>query len=667
MKTVTEKYDIFSAAVNMKNKDKIIQKTVQELEVESDIIVEQEKKKITFQTIIENISGFFKRAGISDMFILRFAGAFFLISGINISIIKKSEITAINKWQEFVGEVNFTRTLILMIAVFAVLTVIHWFIPEKLRITDQSFAIVSILYFDIMLLWKNSDSYVAIGVMLVSLVFIYNALTKMRKTKYIYKIPWWICGIIILLFAVMVTVFVSVTSICHHKNFGTSTHDLGLFVQMYHNLSTNLTAVTTCERDEFLSHFYIHASYIYYLLVPVYKLFPKAETLLIAQAILAMGGIIPTFLIAKKHNMKGLSLIFIGIAYVFCSSLISPCYYDFHENCFLPTLLMWLLWAVDSKKYILFYVFSILVCIVKEDAPLYVICIGIYMLFEDKNKGRINGLIMAVISGIYMMIITSWLTNNGDGQMMTSARFGMLLIDSEGGLKEVVKNTLADPGYFFNLIIKENTVKFFLQVMLPMLFLPFFTKKLYRYMLMMPFIITNLVIGSSYGYAANIDYQYIFGPVCLLFYMCIINLGDMGQIHKRELPVIMGCASLIMAIGTQSNRINYYENYMLNKEYNIQIEEILESIPDDASVLCDTWLVPHIANRSEVYLLDNNDYNAEENTIVNLEKYDFFVISTYSEVYSNMQPLFEELGITLYASANNHIEIYKSSQYDLGN
>ena len=88
---------------------------------------------------------------------------------------------------------------------------------------------------------------------------------------------------------------------------------------------------------------------------------------------------------------------------------------------------MWLLWAVDGKKYVAFYIFSILVCIVKEDAPLYVVCIGMYMFFENKkNIGRINGIIMAVIAGGYMMFITNWLTENGDGQMMTSTRFGFL-------------------------------------------------------------------------------------------------------------------------------------------------------------------------------------------------------------------------------------------------
>ena len=627
---------------------------------------EPEKKKITFRTLIRNISGFFVSIGIPDMFIVRFIGVFFLFSGVNISEISKSKINSITQWKEFINEASFLKTIISMVSAFMFLTIVYRFMPKKFQIIDQSFAIASILYFDIVLLWRGNDIYLSIGTMLVSVVFIYYMMSKLRKKNVYNRIPWWIYGIVVLASAVLVTSFVALTSVCRHRNFGSSTHDFGLFVQMYHYLANDLTAVTTCERDKFLSHFYIHASYIFYALVPIYKLFPKEETLIIAQAVLAMGGVIPMFLIAKRHNMKGLALMFMGIAYIFCTGLIGPCYYDFHENCFLPTLLMWLLWAVDGKKYILFYIFSVLVCIVKEDAPLYVVCIGMYMFFENKKSiGRINGIVMALIAGGYMMFITNWLTENGDGQMMTSTRFGLLMIDPNGGLKEVVKNTLANPAYFFSLLVKEHTIKFFIQMMLPLLFLPFFTRKLNRYLLMIPFIIMNLVVGSGYGYAADVGYQYVFGPSCLLLYMCVINIEDMGQTRKQEIPVLLGSAALIMTMGTMSHYISYYDNYLVSRDYNSRLDEMLDTIPQDASVVCDTWLVPHIADRAEIYILDNNDYNEAENKIVDPERYDFFVVPVGTELYNKIQPLFEELEITLYDKIDGRIEIYKSPLYDI--
>ncbi|MDE6788356.1 MAG: DUF2079 domain-containing protein [Ruminococcus sp.] len=624
------------------------------------------QKKFSIRALWKKICNFLEVFGIPDMFLVRFIAVFFLISGVNVAIQKEDEIWAVSKWRDFVPEVNGLRTILLMAGVFILLTVLYKFTPPKYRIVDQSFAISAILYFDITLLWRSNDVYLSMGVMFISVAFIYYAIGKVRQKKLYNKIPWWVCGIVVLAAAVLVGIFIGVTTVCRHQNFGSCTHDFGLFVQMYYSLAKDGTAITTCERDEALSHFYIHASYIFYALVPIYKAFPKEETLLIAQAVLTMGGIIPMFLIAKRHNMKGIALIFMGFAYTFSIGLIAPCFYEFHENAFLPTLLMWLLWAVDNKKYIMFYIMSVLVCIVKEDAPLYVVCIGMYMFFDNKKQiGRMNGLIMALFAGAYMMFITNWLVKNGDGQMMTSTRFGLLMIDSEGGLKEVVKNTLADPAYFFSLFIHEDTLPFFLHIMMPLLFIPFFTKKIHRYLLMLPLVIMNLVIGAGYGYAASVGYQYIFGPVCLLLYMCIINIDDMGQTRKQEIPVLLGSAALIMTLGGISHNMSYYENHIKNEEYFTNLENMLDEIPQDASVACDTWLLPHIADRDEVYLLDDGDYNAETNEIRNPERYDFFVVPVGTDLTNNLLPLFEEMGITLYDEIPGRIQVYKSPLYDL--
>ncbi len=631
-----------------------------------ETVQESPPEKFSLKSFAGKIMEFLESFGIPDMALIRFIGAFFLVSGINIVIQRRNDVLSVSKWGEFIPNISVIFTVLLMAGVFLAMTAIYKVTPQKFRIIDQSFTIASIIYFDVVLMWRSNDSYLSFGVMLISVVFIYYALSKIRNKKLYNRIPWWVCGIIVLSAAVLVTVFVSIFTIYRHRNFGTSTHDFGLFVQMYHSLAQDLTAVTTCERDKSLSHFYVHASYIFYALVPFYKAFPKEETLLIAQAVLAMGGVIPMFLMAKRHNLKGVSLIFMGFAYTFCAGIIAPCGYDFHENAFLPTLLMWLLWAVDGKKYVLFYVFSVLVCIVKEDAPLYVVCIGLYMFFENKgNIHRMHGLIMALFSGAYMMFITNWLTEHGDGQMMTSTRFGLLMIDSEGGLTEVMKNVLLDPAYFFSLFVKETTVPFFLQVLLPMLFIPFFTKKIHRFLLMIPFVIMNLVVGAGYGYAASIGYQYIFGPSCLLLYMCIINIDDMGQTRKQEIPVLLGVAALVVSLGTVSHNISYYENHKPSAEYYANLEEMLDEIPQDASVICDTWLLPHIADRDEVYLLDNNDYNAATNEIIEPEKYDFFVVPVGTELTNNLLPLFDELGITLYDEIPGRIQVYKSPLYDI--
>ena len=126
--------------------------------------------------------------------------------------------------------------------------------------------------------------------------------------------------------------------------------DFGIFVQMYHNMAESFAPVTTCERDKLLSHFAVHFSPIYYTLLPFYYIFPTPYTLLIGQAVLVATGVIPLVGICRKFKFSNMATIGFSVVYLFCVELIAPCFYDFHENAFLPMLLMWFFYAVEKKS-----------------------------------------------------------------------------------------------------------------------------------------------------------------------------------------------------------------------------------------------------------------------------------------------------------------------------
>lgn len=650
----------------------------------SDIEPEAEPVESRFNKIRNVLSGFFERCGFPDKLLLRFLGVYLIISGINYTASENDNINPITQWREFIENANVLSSFLWLALGFVLLTVLHFFIKKKYRVFDQLTAFAGIIIFSLSVMWRsslgyNERFYLCLSIIAVCIVFTSYIVGKTRRSLF-EKIPNWLSALIVMTAAAAVTAFVAVTSVAHHKTYGTSCYDFGIFVQMFHSMSSDLTAVTTCERDTFLSHFNIHASFIYYLLAPVYAIFPKPETLLVAQAILAMGGVVPLFLIAKKHNYKGLPLVFVCLIYVFCAGILSPCYYDFHENAFLPTLLLWLLYAADQRKIILFYIMSALTCIVKEDAPLYVICISLYLFFDEKKIKRINGIIMTLISGIYFMFITNWLTENGDGQMMAATRFGNLTVDPEAGFVGIIKNVLVDPAYFFSQFISrrggdagtpEEMLIFFLQILVPLLFLPLMTKKIRRFLLIIPFVIMNLVVGSGYGYASSIGYQYIFGPACLLIYMLLINCEDCGKDKRNVLVTCSAVASFIMTLSLISGNMSYYESYSERKEYYQEIEECLASVPEEASVVSNTWYLPHVANRDEVYILDNGDFDSDPydesiKTLREIERYDVFIMSYYDDYVQQAAEQLINNGYTLFNEVDNpagHVVIYASPEY----
>ncbi len=627
--------------------------------------VQSSVKSAAVNPTLAKIKTFFEKCGLPDMLMVRLFAVYFFISGINISSMKKIDLQPIEDWKKFITEISFGGSILLMAMCFITLSVVYWAVPKKFKFIDIPALFIGIMIFALNVTWRINNFYVGMSVGLVAAVFISYMMKKVDHSKF-EKIPDWAAAAAGFTVAAAVMIFVAFTTIHRYKTFGVSTFDFGIFAQMYHNMADDLSAVTSCERNKLLSHFYVHASYIYYLLLPVYKIFPEPTTLLAAQAFLALGGVVPLYLIAKKHDYHGFALLAVCMVYTFFEGILAPCYYDFHENCFLPTLLMWLLYAMDSKKTILFYIMSVLVCIVKEDAPLYVICIAVYFLISEKSKKRLHGLIIAALSGVYFFYINNWLSSNGDGQMMVSTRFGNLTINPDDGFMGIIKNVISNPGYFFNLFVEEETLLFFIQVMIPILFLPFMTRKIERFILMIPFIIMNLVVGAGYGYAANIGYQYIFGPSALLIYLCVINADEFKREQRNTMFASAAVLCILTSISLLSNNISSYESYKKDKQRYDAMDDCLSSIPEDGSVLANTWYTAHTSNRREVYIFDDEDFitnNEEVVGVVNLENYDFFAMSRYDDNTDKAIPVLESAGWTIYDEVEGWTVIYVNPQY----
>ena len=81
------------------------------------------------------------------------------------------------------------------------------------------------------------------------------------------------------------------------------TYDFGLFAQMFHSMETTGLPMTTLERDGLLSHFAVHVSPIYYLMLPFYMLVPHPATLQVLQGVVMASAVIPLWKIGKARGL----------------------------------------------------------------------------------------------------------------------------------------------------------------------------------------------------------------------------------------------------------------------------------------------------------------------------------------------------------------------------
>ena len=107
---------------------------------------------------------------------------------------------------------------------------------------------------------------------------------------------------------------------------------------------------------------------------------------------------------------------------------------------------------------------------------------------------------------------------------------------------------------------------------------------------------------TNYQYQYNIEYQYHFGITAFVIYAAIINIPEMNPPQRRTLVSLGAAACMCISLVIVTPKIGTYTEYWRDFEdmYN-QMEEILDTVPEDASVACSSHLLAHIADRDEIY------------------------------------------------------------------
>ena len=401
-----------------------------------------------------------------------------------------------------------------------------------------------------------------------------------------------------------------------YMTFSSPNFDFGLFVNMFHNMKETGLPLSTSERDVLLTHFAVHISPIYYLILPFYCISPSPMTLQICQAVVLASGVIPAVLLCKHFKVSAKVTMLVAVIYSFYPAISAGCFYDIHENCFLTPLLLWLFYFFEIEKPIPMYVFAVAVLMVKEDAAIYVILFALFAILSRKKY--FHGSILAICSIVYFIVALKILENNAiyyaelyandspspgiSGPMIN--RFNNLIAEPEEGLFGALKTALVNPGYLLTQLFTTtqsgwDKFVYFFQMFLPLGFIPFCTKKYSRYLLVAP-VLLNLL--TNYQYQYNINFQYHFGISAFMVYVAIMNIPDMKAPQRKTLVSIgaAACCCLYM-VNVLPSLNSYKEKWENNKETYAKMEEILDTIPEDASVICSSMLLAHLADRDEIY------------------------------------------------------------------
>ena len=453
-------------------------------------------------------------------------------------------------------------------------------------------------------------------------------------------------GVGIMMFIAVLVV--SLGTIARYDCYTASNFDFGLFCQMYESMATDFTQNTTLERNELLSHFEVHFSPIYYVLLPFYMIFRCPEFLLAAQAIVAFSAVIPLALICIRWRYDELNIFLICAVFVSLPYLTGGCFYDFHENAFLPPVLLWLFYFLEKKHLLGTIIAAVIALCIKEDAGLYLICIGVYALL-NKNYSKFDSALLLITGICGFISVTSFINTYGEG--IKTNRYDMLLMDGQESLTDVVLNVIKNPAFVLSKMLSEEKLRFVLYVTMPLGFACFRTRRLCDYMLFVPLLLVNL--ATDYTYQYDINFQYVFGTGTIMVFLFARNLRYIRK--KRKLLVFALGAAIILCFAANGSRYRQnFENQSVYRDMNDATDKILAELPNDASITATTYLIPHLYDNKEVYMMP---YDGKDTDFVVLDNRP----GRYKEFEEKTAELLEK-GYVLYAE-EGYATVYASSDY----
>lgn len=422
---------------------------------------------------------------------------------------------------------------------------------------------------------------------------------------------------VILIVAILIyTVVFSAFTILRHYDFQSSGWDLGIYMQSLYTAAFKGQPLRyTIEQFTFNpggSFFGVHFSPLVLSLVPIYRLAPFAETLLILQSFIIALGALGVYLLSNTiHATRFVSLSF-AMSYLLCTPLQVLNWFDFHIQAFIPILFFMMFFFYIRGKFVASFVFFALTLSTIEIMPVLLVPFGLYCLISSHKERKAQLFALAVIfTSIFWFILGAFIKASINPVYQTTFGAWSTLGSS---YVQILTSPITKPfyllGYFFTVFPLEK-VLYFLWLVTPLLFLPLFARKEFV-LLVMPWIVM-LFLSTYTGYFTN---QYGAFVVPQLFIAAVYGLKQLSKtidgITVRKSFIMryskwffwMTIASFIL-VGPftfipQATGV-YIHGIPVDTANKELLRNALQLIPENASIYTSFRIEPHLANRWTIY------------------------------------------------------------------
>ncbi len=387
-----------------------------------------------------------------------------------------------------------------------------------------------------------------------------------------------------------------------HWGYQSGYADLGIFDNAIWNLTHGYGYISSVKGGmNLLSD---HQSPIFFLMAPLYKVFPHPETLLMAQGFGLALSAVALFYIARQYmGAKHALLPFVPLAAWAYFPIRNANRFDFHPEIFmLPTFLFAIagLQSKQIKNISLGVCAFVLGLAAKESAGPVAAGIGLAWVLgaaPETTRARMRKVGIAVfvagVAAFYfdLKIIPRWFALDYQYQN-AFAQFGP-------NLKDLLFAPILQPRLFFQTIFAGSRIKFFLQTVAPLAFLPLFSPR--TFLAALP---GYLIIFLSYGdHRVNIGYHYAIESAVGVFWSFAPGILAGERLLKKWRPrwntkKVLAYFIIFCALVGYGRSEGFFIRFYTKSPHHHWLEkEVFPLINDRVKLAATGEFVPHLTQR----------------------------------------------------------------------
>lgn len=390
-----------------------------------------------------------------------------------------------------------------------------------------------------------------------------------KYRQYLNKLP--LVAIIVTLFFLAYTTL----GLVRHAHFGSFGADLGFTDRFVWGLKFfDLAEI----HNSFTGHFDI----ILALIAQFYHLWSDVRVLIILQSLVVTTSAIPIYLFAKNKKLHPLVCYAILLSYLMFFGIQNALFFDMHSSAFGAAFLAWYIYFLDTKRVKLSLLAFLLTAISKENMAAYALLVSGVHFLATRNK---LSLIYCGLSVFYLYLVFYV-------YFPSIHKTGYTYSSSQGLLS-------GNPLQMIDTAKKQNTLFYtfawtgFLPLLAPLYALPLLGN-----------LASYFILGREYEAAHEIFMHYRIDLAPLLFFATVMTIAKYKFLNTKYVALYLLACAIILQYFLHLP-LSYLAKgwFWKTPESSVSIKRVISEIPENATLVAQNNLHPHVSQREKIELL----------------------------------------------------------------